>query len=54
MTDEEVAAEMRHIAKLGDGEISHGMADELLIKLIRHLGSEQTADAWESVDKWYA
>ena len=37
-----------------DPEGAHGEADKLLIVLIRSLGYNEVADAWERVPKWYA
>ena len=64
MTDDEAAAKiyaecLRLDPETGewetpDNEGSHGLADLILIKVLRHLGYEKTAAAWEEVDKWYA
>jgi hypothetical protein len=38
----------------GDFEIEHERADSIIISKLRDLGYSKTADAWESVGKWYA
>jgi reverse gyrase len=37
-----------------DYEEAHGAADDIIIELIRTLGFDDIADAWEDVPKWYA
>ena len=38
----------------GDAEAAHGDADDLLVELLRHLGLNQIADAYQAIHKWYA
>lgn len=38
----------------GCPEQDHWDADRLLVTLLRHLGFRKTANAFESIDKWYA
>ncbi len=63
---ESIALEMQQLAKLGDTETAHSMADDLLLVALRHLGMVSESDApssddieafiavYESIDKWYA
>lgn len=37
-----------------DVEASHADADRLLANLVKELGYDETAAAWQAVDKWYA
>lgn len=54
MTDETLADVIREKCTSGDKELDHYHADTLVIAMLRDLGFNQTADAWEAVDKWYA
>ncbi len=40
----------------GDWECDHGNADDLIVELLRELGYEEVANAWEENPpvKWYA
>jgi hypothetical protein len=37
-----------------DVEAAHADADRLLVNLVKELGYDDTAQAWQSIDKWYA
>lgn len=50
--DQEVAGQIR--ACSNDKEAAHADADRLLVNLVNELGYPETAQAWQSVDKWYA
>jgi hypothetical protein len=60
MLDSETRAEA--LAKLkaikarnrGDLELDHVDADAVLIDIIRYLGWDDVAEAYDDIDKWYA
>jgi hypothetical protein len=45
---------MAEIARLGDPETSHAMADDLLLKTMRGLGYGHGCEIFEKMEKWYA
>jgi hypothetical protein len=51
MTRDEALAQLRECAKPGDAEISHILADEILLALI---GDQEITEAFEAIKKWYA
>ena len=51
--DEAFAEQMSKLAH-SDIEASHSMADALLVRILRDLGFNKTADAFDALDKWYA
>ena len=51
--DEEYA-ELIRFQELGNPEVDHSMADNVLIDLLVKLGYAKTVDAWNEVKKWYA
>lgn len=51
---DEILVEMRALARLGDPEISHGEADDLLLEALELLGEPEIAEAFRHVPKWYA
>lgn len=38
----------------GDVELDHGVADSLLVDLLKELGYEEVVSVYDKVDKWYA
>lgn len=50
--DKAWAERMRGCVSL-DTEASHADADRLLANLVKELGYDETAAAWQSIDKWY-
>jgi len=55
MTKEEVVVEkLKILQKLGDTEIAHSMADELLLKFLSDLGYSKIVDEFNKIEKWYA
>lgn len=54
MTPKEFADKMQSINMPGDPEISHGLADKLMCKLLIELGYEEGIEIFEIMEKWYA
>lgn len=54
MTAEQALEALKPLAEIGDIEVAHSQADEILCSLLRSLGHGDVVDAWEKVDKWYA
>ena len=54
MTPEEAEAALAPLAHVGDLEVAHAQADDILCALLRYLGHDTVVDAWHRVDKWYA
>jgi hypothetical protein len=52
-TDAQWAEKMKACAST-DVEAAHADADRLLVNLVKELGYDDTAQAWQSIDKWYA
>ena len=40
--------------RLGDEEVTHSNADDILCKLLVSLGYKDVVDEWEKIDKWYS
>lgn len=45
---------MKKIGAIGDTEIGHNEADNLLCDILEELGFKRLVDEWEKIDKWYA
>lgn len=54
MTPEEALVALQPLADVGDAEIAHVQADDILCALLRFLGYDDVVEAWQKVDKWYA
>lgn len=54
MTPEEFYKEMKKISKIGDREQAHGLADELMCKVLTQLGYKKGIDIYNSMEQWYA
>ena len=54
MTDEEAAAEIREWLDCDDIELVGVEIDALLVRLLRELGYEKTAEAYENAALWRA
>lgn len=55
MTKEEAIKQLEEMSKrVGDTEMSHIEADEVLCELLCHLGYSEVVDAYNKIDKWYA
>lgn len=56
MSEEEAVKRMAELVKMGvgDPEMAHSFADEVLIAFLRGLGYGELCDEWEKVKKWYA
>lgn len=54
MTPEQFKAEMEELAKNGDLEDRHGLADDLMCSVLRDLGYGAGVDRFEWLEKWYA
>ena len=54
MTAQEASNQLKELQKSSDAEYAHGMADDILCKLLRELGHEQVVNDYLAVEKWYA
>jgi len=55
MDKEELILKLKALNKeIGDEEIAHKMADDLLCDFLELLGHKDVVDAFKEVDKWYA
>ena len=54
MIEQEAINELKDIQKLGDIEIAHSQADDILCKLLISRGYEKVVAEYNKVDKWYA
>ena len=54
MEDEEFAVALEGLSAVGDTESSHFNADCMLSAFLRSVGYSKTADAYDSLDKWYS
>lgn len=51
---EQTLKELNELRRCNDTEAAHGAADSILVELVRELGYDDIADAYEAIDKWYA
>lgn len=52
---EEAISQLKKLARDdGDIEAMHSYADDILCKVLFHLGYGDVVEAWKSVPKWYA
>lgn len=54
ITPEEFKIKMQEITEIGDPEIAHHEADELLCEALEALGYNDGVKAFHNVGKWYA
>lgn len=54
MTPEEAITALKPLENVGDYEIAHNQADDVLCALLRFLGHDDVVKAWQKVGKWYA
>lgn len=56
MTREQALAELRALVAEGaaDPEVSHTLADNVIVKLLESLGYHDVVAEWSKVAKWYA
>ena len=52
--DHALAERLRELDTEDNPERAHGEADEILVKLVRTLGYNETADAFIRMKKWYS
>lgn len=55
-TPESVEAAMKNLVDISliDAEVAHGLADDIMVELLRSLGYGAAMDAYESMTRWYA
>lgn len=53
-TADELAEDMRTEAKITDEEISHGMMDDVMCRLLCEMGYEEAVAIFDDAPKWYA
>jgi hypothetical protein len=51
---EKYLKDMQVVETLGDEEVAHCLADELLCNLLKELGYEDIVESFNKIDKWYA
>lgn len=51
---EQAVNQMRELQKLGDAEIAHSLADDLLCEMLETLGCHDLVAEWRKINKWYA
>ncbi len=54
MTPEEALTALKPLEDVGDWEVAHSQADDVLCSLLRFYGHDDVVEAWEKVGKWYA
>lgn len=54
MSREEAIAKLKILQDLGDKEIAHANADDVLCHLLTALGYGDVVAEYEKIDKWYA
>ena len=52
--DDKYLNKMLKLLPMGDKESAHSQADDLLVDIIREIGLNDIADAYEEVGKWYS
>ncbi len=53
-TDEHFAKLMAELSTFGDPESQHGLADDLLCKILEKLGFSKTVAEFHKLEKWYS
>ena len=51
---EEAIDRLKDLQQLGDIEIAHSLADEVLCEVLERLGCKHLVAEWRKIDKWYA
>lgn len=54
MTREEAIAKLKILKCMGDKEIAHCNADDVICELLKTLGYEDVVKEYDEIDKWYA
>ena len=54
MTREEAINKLKILQSLGDEEIAHCNADDVICDLLKALGYEDVVKEYDEIDKWYA
>jgi len=54
MTREEAINKLKILQSLGDKEIAHCNADDVICDLLKALGYEDVVKEYDEIDKWYA
>jgi len=54
MTPEIALSKLKQLQVLGDTEIAHSCADDVLCELLHSLGYTEIVDAFLAIEKWYA
>lgn len=54
MTPEEAKEALSSLVNVGDLEVSHSQADEILCALLRFLGRDDIVGQFNDLEKWYA
>lgn len=54
MTREEAINKLKILQGMGDKEIAHCNADDVICDLLKALGYEDVVKEYDEIDKWYA
>ncbi|MEQ3423051.1 MULTISPECIES: hypothetical protein [Citrobacter freundii complex] len=54
MTREEAINKLKILQGIGDKEIAHCNADDVICDLLKALGYEDVVKEYDEIDKWYA
>ncbi|MBC2612808.1 MULTISPECIES: hypothetical protein [Citrobacter] len=54
MTREEAINKLKILQRMGDKEIAHCNADDVICELLKALGYEDVVKEYDEIDKWYA
>lgn len=54
MTGKQAIEELKKLQHNDDLEATHGVADDILCKLLIAIGYDDVVKEWEKVPKWYA
>lgn len=54
MSREEAINKLKILQEMGDKEIAHCNADDVICELLKSLGYEDVVKAYDVIDKWYA
>lgn len=54
MDEKEIVAKLQEFQEMGNTELAHIFADDLLCKFLKELGYEAVAVEFDKVPKWYS
>ncbi|MDU5474333.1 hypothetical protein [Pantoea sp.] len=54
MSREEALARLKELQTLGDIELAHAYADDVICDLLKSMGYEDVVIEYDKVDKWFA